>query len=578
MEIEKIIEILVNNEKEGKQSDENDLIISNTIKYFPDIIKNQKFFSLSFDTIRKLAQQFFKNSCYKGNLDEKYGDDIVSVILETGKYLLKTLSQMDKFKDNSILLLNDIILQEPSIKDCIDIIGSVYTSNVCQTLINLYKQEETSVEQDYEYELSVKTQTIETLQNRISDLENNIQFPDINSFFNQNSNFLTYKHYHDKILRYCASGNLKELRLSIETKGVPVDMEGDSHATPLIAAAYAGQLDIVKYLVSKGADFNKKDKRHCSPVITACIYNHLDVVDYLVQHGADYKCYDSPIQPIAAAIYYDHIEIVKYLLDHGVSLINPCKGRNDPLYYAISSENYEITKYLLDKGASIDKLNETTPLCLACFYGNIEFVKLFLQRGAKPNYLTHSKESPLHFAAENGNLEIIDLLIRAGAQASLMIPNYPTPVTYAVSQGNFDAVIALVNAGALVNNYLTGEYVKYAPIYIAACKGYLNLVLYLVQSGAQIDVKDINDVTPLIAAVINGHTRIAEFLINSGADVNAQTKRGDTALILASLNNNVELVKLLLSKGANPTLRGKNWRTAYSVATNPFIIKMLQAQ
>lgn len=59
--------------------------------------------------------------------------------------------------------------------------------------------------------------------------------------------------------------------------------------TPLIAAAHTGNLDMVKFLISKGADINYQNEFGQSALSTSIMTNRYEVSYYLLQNGADYK-------------------------------------------------------------------------------------------------------------------------------------------------------------------------------------------------------------------------------------------------------------------------------------------------
>lgn len=69
----------------------------------------------------------------------------------------------------------------------------------------------------------------------------------------------------------------------------------------------------------------------------------------------------------------------------------------------------------------------------------------------------------------------------------------------------------------------------------------VNLMRVFVKSG----------LTPLHVAAYMGHNQVILFLIQRGADPNAQTVRGETPLHLATRGNQVESMGILLRNGAN---------------------------
>ena len=69
------------------------------------------------------------------------------------------------------------------------------------------------------------------------------------------------------------------------------------------------------------------------------------------------------------------------------------------------------------------------------------------------------------------------------------------------------------------------------------------------------DFQNIKGETPLIVASREGHVDVVSFLVEHGADLNLQCKAGDTALMTACLFNKRDVVIFLVEHGANVNLQ-----------------------
>lgn len=87
---------------------------------------------------------------------------------------------------------------------------------------------------------------------------------------------------------------------------------------------------------------------------------------------------------------------------------------------------------------------------------------------------------------------------------------------------------------------------------LSCAGGHEELVVLLLQRGANIEHRDKKGFTPLILAATAGHASIVARLLESGANIEAQSERTkDTALSLACSGGRQEVVEVLLRKGAN---------------------------
>lgn len=78
--------------------------------------------------------------------------------------------------------------------------------------------------------------------------------------------------------------------------------------------------------------------------------------------------------------------------------------------------------------------------------------------------------------------------------------------------------------------------------------GSLEIADCLLKAGIDIDK---GFYTPLMAAAANGYVELVRYLLESGAKVDIQTNMGYTALTYACYKNHVDNVKLLLQFGAD---------------------------
>lgn len=169
---------------------------------------------------------------------------------------------------------------------------------------------------------------------------------------------------------------------------------------------------------------------------------------------------------------------------------------------------------------------------------------------SESTYLHHMLES-----CKAGNLERIKLLLDAGAE----LPD----IHDAVENGHVEVVIFLISKGADVNK---ANDFKDTPLHLACSRGHLDVVKVLLASGA--DKNSLNRTgTPLYMAAHFGHEKIVKCLIEAGADVNANSPRtGDTPLHIAAWKGSSRIVTILIEAGADTHKRNKGKHTPAELA------------
>ena len=106
-----------------------------------------------------------------------------------------------------------------------------------------------------------------------------------------------------------------------------------------------------------------------------------------------------------------------------------------------------------------------------------------------------------------------------------------------------------MEAGAHVNARMGDD--RETALMFAVIYGLRDCVKFLIQSVANVNLKDKVENTALICAAIHDEEKCIDLLINTGADVNVVVENGNTALIIAASEGNSSFVKELLQAGAD---------------------------
>ncbi|KAJ2380797.1 palmitoyltransferase akr1, partial [Coemansia sp. RSA 2603] len=166
--------------------------------------------------------------------------------------------------------------------------------------------------------------------------------------------------------------------------------------------------------------------------------------------------------------------------------------------------------------------------------------------------------APLHWAAQAGAQRVVEYLVETqNADINARCQRYSAPVLFwAINQQRLRTVQYLVDHGA---NVLLRDSQQMTALHAAVHSGAISLVIYIacVQLAAQpssIDSGDYAGTTPLMWAAYQRKQEIMEFLLRCGADINAHNNEGDTPLQFAMMSSVAEVVDTLLAQGADPLL------------------------
>ena len=205
-------------------------------------------------------------------------------------------------------------------------------------------------------------------------------------------------------------------------------------------------------------------------------------------------------------------------------------------------------------------------------YCSCDVLNCLIENGADVNVRKeYSKRTPLMIAAHCKNLNAVEFLLKHGAIVDLRDKLNKSSLHYGVerasrsSDTSFDVVSCLLNHGADINAPMNG---KYTALMMACRSQHVRLVKFLLQQGANVQVKDKDGKTALHFACELTFTwkpascDLLNCLTENGADINALRKDNRTPLMVASSCGGVDQITFLIKRGANVHLQDKNGDTA----------------
>ena len=289
------------------------------------------------------------------------------------------------------------------------------------------------------------------------------------------------------------------------------------------------------------------------------------LVQPLIEHGA--------IDDVFTAAWLGELDALHKHLEGNPQLADASDPADDYqevslLCHAVSGGNIDCVKLLLERGAEVQR-HSGKLLTLAVVMDRLDLVALLIERGAdvqRVDYLGRFDEP---------QRPIADLLIAHGKKVpSWMLPRACRPD---VSTNELHRVKVLLDYGASLDD--RGRE-GLTALHYAVRGGKLPLIQLLLERGARPDVLDDYGLTPLLHLT---KTRakfdpmpVMELLAAHGAALDARTETQGTLLMHYARQAKAEPVRWLLAHGADPSACNKSGKTAAEIArAHPAIVRLL---
>ena len=395
-------------------------------------------------------------------------------------------------------------------------------------------------------------------------------------------------------LHSAATADHPETARALASIGADVNARDVIDETPLHSAAVAGSTETALALVTVGVDVNARDVFGRTPLHLAARWGHTETGRALVAAGADVDAENEDgLTPAHLAEMGGHRETASAVnaVPRGCGSV-PGEGSAEtgglvsPLHVAAAQGDTKAVRRLISTGADVNVRNENgefaienrgvlvhcadgeTPLHLAAREGSTETALTLMSAGANVNARSEDGSTPLHLAASRGHTEIALALVGAGASVVARDNDGETPLHRAAWCGDTETALALIVAGADVNardragkmplhwaammgtlwHFMAKDETRR---HLAAERGHTEIVMALVSSGADVNVRDGAGRMPLHEAAGGGHTDIAMTLVSAGTDVGAVDGVGRTALHWAARGGHTGIARALISVGAD---------------------------
>ena len=130
-----------------------------------------------------------------------------------------------------------------------------------------------------------------------------------------------------------------------------------------------------------------------------------------------------------------------------------------------------------------------------------------------------------------------------------------TPLHEAAYHNDIRAIHRLLITGMSVN--IVRQEDGNTPLHVASARGHMQVLILLLKLGADVNVRNPDELSPLHLAAYSGNAHAVSLLLDWGADISAQDNIGATPLHIAALKDDELAVLVLMRRGADITIRTK---------------------
>ena len=355
------------------------------------------------------------------------------------------------------------------------------------------------------------------------------------------------------------------------------------------------QIQTILYLIEQGVDINITDNKTKSFLMHVIHSGHLEILDKLIEYKVDLEYADRfKNTAFIYACAQQKIDIVKILIDNNANLGHTNQIDQDGLFFAMEAGplnlfegNVELVELIInsDNYEQIRKKDKdgNTSLHHACYYGNIDVVRLFIDKSIANNTLSQDINeinndgcTVLMYAVLGGHVDICKLILEIDKNnINIFDDTYCSALTLACRNNYIDIVELLLDNGSdnIINDINNVEYQEnddewatddeedLADIQadedqdeeqVAPIEGNNILEIEYNILDEEIDYDDLDEdeefneiCTPLMIACKRGYKELAKLLLSRGADTKIQNVYYRTALDLAIRSSHLEIVSII---------------------------------
>jgi ankyrin repeat protein len=345
------------------------------------------------------------------------------------------------------------------------------------------------------------------------------------------------------------------------TEGAGVDVPDSNGSTALSLAIKEGHIETVKLLLDRGADVEAPSgPLSIKPIHLAAMTLNPTMMDTLLKYHPDLESRCNGLTALYYAISAGDDGVVKLLLEAGANAKTRTLSEHGTgesvLHMAVGSFRQSMLPLLIRYGADVNASGTNpagqTALHIAAQYGNEEALQELIDYGANVFATFPDGTTALDVAVQTGRINTASILLDHGLDPLATHGNRITSLYLAVIRNKENMVRFLLDRYATV----ISEELKIRTVIGAAGTGRLDILRMLDSKGFPILGTDDLGMSGLSGAAYFGHKDVVIYMLQRGADPRQRSNANITSLDMAILGKHDDVLKLLQDaeqqRAANP--------------------------
>ncbi|MGI4847077.1 MAG: ankyrin repeat domain-containing protein [Janthinobacterium lividum] len=324
----------------------------------------------------------------------------------------------------------------------------------------------------------------------------------------------------------------------------------------LISAILSGHREMAMLLIERGAYLGPLMNQQCSALHIATADGDEDIVAALLAAKADVNAADAGGKtPLMYAGEHGNMKLVHCLLEQGAAIDQANFDQHTALYLAVAKRRHDVVALLLSRGARVEDPhhNFKPALCAAVLASDARLIDMLVEHGnATIHFVQPDGTTALAIAVRNKavHFSILEMLSKR-TQPYLHTLDFKDryPLNLAIMYRS-DRVFSRLRADCWSIGY-SNEVCDF-PLSVAAKYCRLEIMRTLLEWGARYRACKSDGITALSVAIRAGSLPAVNLLLDAGADMDVKDAQQKTPLIHAFEHgeNRANVVDLLIYRAS----------------------------